>query len=360
MTRVAVNGFGRIGRTALRAAVEGSSALEFVAINDVADAPTLVALLEHDTVYGPVPDGVSARANALLVEGREIPVFGEADPRNLPWAELDVDVVLECTGKFKKRDQAAAHLEAGARKVIVSAPSPDADVTVVVGVNERAYDPMRHAVISNASCTTNCLAPVLKTLHETIGIEHGFMTTIHAYTGDQRLVDGPHKDLRRARAAAWNLVPTTTGAARAIGLVIPELSGKLHGYAVRVPVPVGSLVDLTVEASRPTSVAEVDETFRTAAVTLLDGILDFRRGPLVSSDIVKTSYSAVVDGDLTAVVDGRQVHVVAWYDNEWGYATRLVELAERVVVPAGREVALERRLGDQAVIRTARSRSLLA
>jgi glyceraldehyde 3-phosphate dehydrogenase (phosphorylating) len=339
MTRVAVNGFGRIGRTAFRAAFEGASPLELVAINDVADAPTLAALLEHDTVYGPFPGGVTAREHAVAVEGREIPVFNEADPRNLPWAELDVDVVLECTGKFKKREQAAGHLEAGARKVIVSAPSPDADATIVVGVNERTYDPARHAVISNASCTTNCLAPVVKTLHETIGIEHGFMTTVHAYTGDQRLVDGPHKDLRRARAAAWNLVPTTTGAARAIGLVIPELSGKLHGYAVRVPVPVGSLVDLTVEASRVTTVAEVDEAFRTAAVTTLDGILDFRRGPLVSSDIVKTSYSAVVDGDLTAVVDGRQVHVVAWYDNEWGYATRLVELAERVAVPAGREVA---------------------
>jgi glyceraldehyde 3-phosphate dehydrogenase len=334
MTRVAINGFGRIGRAALRSAFEASSSLEVVAINDVADAPTLAALLEHDTVYGPFPGGVSAHEHALVIEGAEVPVLAEADPRLLPWHELGVDVVLECTGKFKKREQAARHLEAGARKVIVSAPSADADATIVVGVNEHMYDPGRHAVISNASCTTNCLAPVLKTLHETIGVEHGFMTTIHAYTGDQRLVDSPHKDLRRARAAAWNLVPTTTGAAKAIGLVIPELSGKLLGYAVRVPIPVGSLVDLTVEASRSTTVPEVDEAFRTAAVTSLDGVLDFRRGPLVSSDIVKTAFSAVVDGDLTAVVDERQVHVVAWYDNEWGYATRLVELAERVLAPA--------------------------
>jgi len=334
MTRVAINGFGRIGRTALRTAFEGSSSIELVAINDVADAATLAALLEHDTVYGQFPGGVSAREHALVVEGTEIAVLAEGEPGRLPWNELGVDVVLECTGKFKKREQAARHLEAGARKVIVSAPSPDADATIVVGVNEHMYDPERHAVISNASCTTNCLAPVLKAVHETIGIEHGFMTTIHAYTGDQRIVDSPHKDLRRARAAAWNLVPTTTGAARAVGLVIPELSGKLHGYAVRVPIPVGSIVDLTVEASRTTTVAEVDETLLTAAVSTLDGILDFRRGPLVSSDIVKTPFSAVVDGDLTAVVDGRQVHVVAWYDNEWGYATRLVELAERVLVPA--------------------------
>ena len=334
MTRVAINGFGRIGRAALRAAFEGKSSLEIVAINDVADATTLAALLEHDTVYGPFPAGVSAREDALAVDGVEVPVFADADPRLLPWRDLGVEVVLECTGKFKKRDQAARHLEAGAQKVVVSAPCPDSDATIVVGVNEHVYDPERHDVISNASCTTNCLAPVVKTLHEAIGIEHGFMTTIHAYTGDQRLVDSPHKDLRRARAAAWNLVPTTTGAARAIGLVIPELEGKLHGYAVRVPIPVGSLVDLTVEASSRTSPEEVCEAFRTAAVTTLDGVLDFRRGPLVSSDIVKTSFSAVVDGDLTAVVDGRQVHVVAWYDNEWGYATRLVELAERVLVPA--------------------------
>jgi glyceraldehyde 3-phosphate dehydrogenase len=333
MTRVAVNGFGRIGRTALRTAFERSSSLELVAINDVADVEALAALLEHDSVYGPFPGEVSTRGNALVVDGAEIPVFTEADPGRLPWPELGGDVVLESTGKFKKREQAARHLEAGARKVIVSAPSPDADATIVVGVNEDAYDSRRHEVISNASCTTNCLAPVVHALHKAIGVEHGFMTTIHAYTGDQRLVDSPHKDLRRARAAAWNLVPTTTGAASALGLVIPELSGKLHGYAVRVPIPAGSLVDLTVEMRRPTTVREIDETFRTAAVTRLDGILDFRRGPLVSSDIVRTPFSAVVDGDLTSVVDGTQVHVVAWYDNEWGYATRLVELAERVFAP---------------------------
>ncbi|HET8529457.1 MAG TPA: type I glyceraldehyde-3-phosphate dehydrogenase [Gaiellaceae bacterium] len=333
MTRVAINGLGRVGRAALRSAFESGSALELVAVNDVAPAATLAQLLEHDTVYGAFPGGVTAEDDRLRVGDAELRVFAEADPARLPWRELGVDVVLECTGKFKRREEAAKHLEAGARKVLVSAPSPDADATIVLGVNEDVYDPQRHDVVSNASCTTNCLAPVAKVLHETVGIRHGLMTTIHAYTGDQRLVDAPHKDLRRARAAAWNLVPTTTGAAKAIGLVIPELAGKLHGFAVRAPIPTGSIVDLTVEAARPTTVEEVNGAFRAAADGRLDGVLRYSEGPLVSSDIVKSPYSSILDAPLTVVLDGTQVKVIAWYDNEWGYSTRLVELAERLLVP---------------------------
>jgi glyceraldehyde 3-phosphate dehydrogenase len=263
-------------------------------------------------------------------------VFAAPEPSLLPWRELRVDVVLECTGRFKARADAAKHLEAGARKVIVSAPAKDADTTVVLGVNfPAAYDPERHDVVSNASCTTNCLGPVARVLHETVGIRHGLMTTIHAYTGDQRLVDTPHKDLRRARAAAVNLVPTSTGAAKAIGLVIPELAGKLHGFAVRAPIPTGSLVDLTIEAERETSVEEINALFRERADEGdLLGILQYSEAPLVSSDIVKSPYSSIFDAPLTAVMNGTQVKVVAWYDNEWGYSKRLVELAGQVLVPA--------------------------
>jgi glyceraldehyde 3-phosphate dehydrogenase len=263
-------------------------------------------------------------------------VFAAPDPSLLPWRELGVDVVLECTGRFKARADAAKHLDAGARKVIVSAPAKDADTTVVLGVNfPAAYDPERHDVISNASCTTNCLGPVAKVLHETVGIRHGLMTTIHAYTGDQRLVDTPHKDLRRARAAAVNLVPTSTGAAKAIGLVIPELAGRLHGFAVRAPIPTGSLVDLTIEAERETSVEEINALFRERADHGdFEGILLYSEAPLVSSDIVKSPYSSIFDAPLTAVMGGTQVKVIAWYDNEWGYSKRLVELAQHVLVPA--------------------------
>jgi glyceraldehyde 3-phosphate dehydrogenase len=329
-TRVAINGFGRVGRAAFRSAYESGLDIEFVAINDLYGAESLANVLAHDSVYGAFPALVEATPAGLRVDGLDVPVLAETDPAGLPWAELGVDVVLECTGRFRTRNDAAKHLDAGARKVIVSAPMKDADTTVVLGVNfPSAYDADRHAVISNASCTTNCLAPVAKVLHDTVGIRHGLMTTVHAYTGDQRLVDTPHKDARRARAAAANLVPTSTGAAKAIGLVIPELAGKLHGFAVRAPIPTGSLVDLTVETKRETSVEEINALFRERA----SDVLAYSEAPLVSSDIVKSPYSSIFDAPLTAVLDGTQVKVVAWYDNEWGYSTRLVELAERVLVP---------------------------
>ena len=333
--RVAINGFGRVGRAALRAAVEREADVEWVAINDLAGADQLAYLLERDSVYGRFPGAVEASPGAIEVDGQVIQVFTESDPVALPWGELGVDVVIESTGKFRTYDRASAHLVAGARKVIMSAPAKDDDVpTFVLGVNFDAYDPSRHDVISNASCTTNCLAPVAKVLHAAAGIRHGQMTTVHAYTADQRLVDLPHKDFRRARAAALNIVPTTTGAARAIGLVIPALDGKLSGYAARVPVPTGSLVDLTVEVERETTVDAINDAFRLRADTdELEGILAFDQQPLVSSDVIGSRYSAIVDGGLTSVVGGTQVKVVAWYDNEWGYSCRLVELAERVLAP---------------------------
>jgi glyceraldehyde 3-phosphate dehydrogenase len=330
-TRVAINGFGRVGRAAFRAAFESGADIEWVGVNDVVGVDALANVLARDSVYGAFPAPVEARGDSIFVDGIELPVFSEQNPEALPWGDLGVDVVLECTGRFRTRADAAKHLVAGARKVIVSAPMKDADATIVLGVNfPEAYDPETHAVISNASCTTNCLAPVAKVLHETVGIRHGQMTTIHAYTGDQRLVDTPHKDPRRARAAALNLVPTSTGAAKAIGLVIPELAGKLNGFAVRVPIPTGSIVDLTIEALRETSVDEINLLFRGRA----DEVLAYSEAPIVSSDIVKSPFSAIFDAPLTAVVDGTQVKVVAWYDNEWGYSTRLVELAQRVLVPA--------------------------
>ena len=328
---MAINGFGRVGRAAFRAAFESDADIQWVAVNDVAGVDALANVLARDSVYGKFPAQIEARGDAIFIDGDELPVFSEADPAALPWEELGVDVVLECTGRFRSRADAAKHLVAGARKVIVSAPMKDADATIVLGVNfPEAYDAVEHAVISNASCTTNCLAPVAKVLHETVGIRHGLMTTIHAYTGDQRLVDTPHKDPRRARAAGVNLVPTSTGAAKAIGLVIPELFGKLHGFAVRVPIPTGSIVDLTIEALRETSVEEVNALFRERA----DEVLAYSEAPLVSSDIVKSPYSAIFDAPLTSVIDGTQVKVVAWYDNEWGYSSRLVELAQRVLVPS--------------------------
>jgi glyceraldehyde 3-phosphate dehydrogenase len=334
-TRVAINGFGRTGRAAFRAAYERETDIEWVAINDVADPAMLAQLLKHDTVYGRFPGHVEVADDAIVVDGRQIAVPRETDPSGLPWHELGVDIVIESTGHFRARADAEKHLNAGAQKVIVSAPAKEPDVTVALGVNfDDAYDPGNHRIISNASCTTNCLAPVAKLLHEGFGIRHGLMTTVHAYTGDQQLLDGPHKDYRRARAAACNLVPTTTGAAKALGLVVPELDGKLHGYAVRVPVPTGSLVDLTVEVERQTEVAEVNDLFaRCADVGSLEGILAYSEEPLVSSDVVKSPYSAIFDAGLTAVIDGTQVKVVAWYDNEWGYSNRLIDLAQRVLVP---------------------------
>jgi glyceraldehyde 3-phosphate dehydrogenase len=334
--RVGINGFGRIGRNVFRAAQESDADVEIVAVNDITDAGTLGHLLKYDSVYGPFPGTVEVRDGALAVDGREVKVLAERDPAQLPWGDLGAEVVIESTGLFTKRDDAAKHLEAGARKVIISAPAIGPDVTVALGVNfDDAYDPDSHHVISNASCTTNCLAPVAKVLHESIGIVHGLMTTIHAYTADQRLQDAPHRDLRRARAAAVNLVPASSGAAKAIGLVIPELQGRMHGFAVRAPVPTGSVVDLTAEVSRETTVDEINDAFRSQADSgPLTGILQYTEDPIVSSDIVKSPYSSIFDSELTTVMDGTMVKLIAWYDNEWGYSNRCAELAQRVLVRA--------------------------
>jgi glyceraldehyde 3-phosphate dehydrogenase len=333
--KVGINGFGRIGRNLFRAAHEAGSDLDFVAVNDLIDAEMIAHLLRYDSVLGRFPGEIEVTGSGISVDGKELKVFNEKDPAALPWGDLGVEVVIESTGLFTAREDAEKHLEAGAKKVIISAPAKDPDITVALGVNfDSEYDPDKHSIISNASCTTNCLAPVAKVLNDTVGIERGLMTTIHAYTADQRLQDMPHKDYRRARAAAVNLIPTSTGAAKAIGLVIPELAGKLQGFAVRVPVPTGSLVDLTVEAFRPTSVEDVNELFQAAAdFGALEGILQYSEEPLVSSDIVRSPFSSIFDSGLTAVIDGTQVKVVAWYDNEWGYSNRLVELAQRVLVP---------------------------
>ena len=332
--RVAINGFGRTGRAAFRAAHDSGADIEWVAINDVAEPAMLAQLLKYDTVYGPFAGTVEVADGAIVVDGSRIVTPMQADPALLPWGELGVDVVIESSGRFRNRADAAKHLEAGARKVIVSAPAKEPDVTVALGVNFETYDPELDHIISNASCTTNCLAPVAKVLHEALGIRHGVMTTVHAYTSDQLLLDGPHKDYRRARAAAANLVPTSTGAAKAIGLVVPALAGKLQGFAVRVPVPTGSLVDLTFEAERNTSVEEINAFVEQRADRgELEGILRYSEEPLVSSDIVKSPYSSIFDAPLTMVIDGTLVKVVAWYDNEWGYSNRLVELAQRVLAP---------------------------
>jgi glyceraldehyde 3-phosphate dehydrogenase len=334
--RVGINGFGRIGRNVFRAAHESDADIEIVAVNDITDAATLAHLLKYDSVYGPFAGTVEQSEAGLVVDGREVRVLAERDPAQLPWGDLGVDVVIESTGFFTKRADAAKHLAAGAQKVIISAPATEPDVTVALGVNfDDVYEPDNHHVISNASCTTNCLAPVAKVLHDTVGIERGLMTTIHAYTADQRLQDAPHSDLRRARAAAINLVPASTGAAKAIGLVIPELQGKLHGFAVRAPVPTGSVVDLTAQVGRETTVEELNAAFKAQADTgSLTGILAYTEDPIVSSDIVKNPYSSIFDSQLTAVMDGTLVKVVSWYDNEWGYSNRCVELAQKVLVRA--------------------------
>ncbi len=337
-TRVAINGFGRIGRCVVRSAYEHGADVEIVAVNDVADPATLAHLLRFDSVFGRFPAEVAYSDGVIRIDDQEIRALSEREPASLPWADLGVDVVIESTGRFRTRADAAQHLEAGGRKVIISAPgkgSEPVDANVVLGVNfDEVYDPEAHHIITNASCTTNCLAPVAKVLHDAVGIRHGQMTTIHAYTSDQSLIDGPHTDLRRARAAAVNLVPTSTGAAKAVGLVIPELAGRLNGFAVRVPVPTGSLVDLTIEAERATSADEINQVFRERADSgALQGILAYSDDPIVSTDIVKSPYSSIFDAPLTGVMNDTQVKVVAWYDNEWGYATRLVELAERVAAP---------------------------
>src|SRR3954449_1574810 len=332
--RVGINGFGRIGRNLYRAAYEAGSDLEFVAVNDITDAGTLAHLLKYDSILGRFPGDVEGREEAIAVDGNEIKVIAERDPASLPWEDLGVDVVIESTGLFTKRDGAAKHLEAGAKKVTISAPPTDPDVTVALGVNfDDAYDPERHHIISNASCTTNCLAPVAKVVNDAVGIERGLMTTIHAYTADQRLQDMPHKDLRRARAAALNLIPTTTGAAKAVGLVLPELDGKLNGIAVRAPVATGSVVDLTCEVSRETSPEELNAAVKAAADGPLAGILSYTEDPIVSTDIVQDPHSSIFDAEQTIVTDGRLVKVIAWYDNEWGYSNRCVELAAKVLEP---------------------------
>jgi glyceraldehyde 3-phosphate dehydrogenase len=330
--RVGINGFGRIGRNLFRAAHSQGADIEWVAVNDLTDSKTLAHLLKYDSILGPYPGTVEVADEGILVDGKLLKVLAERDPANLPWGDLGVDVVVESTGFFTKREAAAKHLDAGAKKVIISAPASGEDITVVLGVNFDKYDKNAHHVISNASCTTNCLAPFAKVVNDAIGIKHGLMTTIHAYTADQNLQDAPHSDLRRARAAAVNLVPTSTGAAKAVGLVLPELNGKLHGFAVRAPIPTGSMVDLTFVADRETSVDEINELFKSKADTGdLAGILRYTTDPIVSSDIVTNPFSSIVDGGLTAVMEGTLVKVVSWYDNEWGYSNRLVDLTQKVL-----------------------------
>jgi glyceraldehyde 3-phosphate dehydrogenase (phosphorylating) len=329
--RVGINGFGRIGRNVLRAGLAKETDIEWVAVNDITDNATLAHLFKYDSILGPYQGTVEVRGDGLIVDGKEIKVFEERDPAQLPWSDLGVEVVLESTGFFTKRDDAAKHLEAGAKKVVISAPATEPDLTMVLGVNDDQYDADRHDVISNASCTTNCLAPFAKVANEAVGIKHGLMTTIHAYTADQRLQDAPHRDLRRARAAAVNLVPTSTGAAKAVGLVLPELNGKLHGFAIRAPVITGSVVDLTFEANRETSPDELNDAFRAAADGPLRGILRYTEDPIVSTDIITDPHSSIVDGKLTAVIDGTLVKVVSWYDNEWGYSNRCVDLLQKLL-----------------------------
>ena len=330
--KVGINGFGRIGRNLYRAAYESGAELDVVAVNDITDVRTLAHLLRYDSILGRFPGEVSEGEDSITVDGDEIKVLAERDPAALPWGDLGVEVVIESTGLFTKREDAAKHLEAGAKKVIISAPATDPDVTVALGVNfDTAYDPANHHIISNASCTTNCLAPLAKVINDAVGIERGLMTTIHAYTADQRLQDMPHKDLRRARAAAINLIPTSTGAAKALGLVLPELDGKLNGIAVRAPVATGSVVDLTCEVSQETSAEEINAAAREAAEGPLAGIMSYTQDPIVSTDIVQDPHSSIFDAEQTMVIGGRMVKAIAWYDNEWGYSNRCVELVTRVL-----------------------------
>jgi glyceraldehyde 3-phosphate dehydrogenase len=332
--KVGINGFGRIGRNLFRAAHAAGSDLEFVAVNDLIDSEMIAHLLRYDSVLGRFPGEIEVTDAGIRVDGSELRVLNEKDPSALGWGDLGVEVVIESTGLFTKRDDAQKHLDAGAKKVIISAPATDPDITVALGVNFDSYDPEQHNIISNASCTTNCLAPVAKVLQDTVGIERGLMTTIHAYTADQRLQDMPHKDYRRARAAAVNLIPTSTGAAKAIGLVIPELQGKLNGVAIRAPVITGSLIDLTCDVGRETSAEEVNDAMRQAAEGPLQGILEYTEDPIVSTDIVTNPHSSIFDSEQTGVIDGRFLKVFSWYDNEWGYSNRCVELAEKVLEPA--------------------------
>jgi glyceraldehyde 3-phosphate dehydrogenase len=328
--RVGINGFGRIGRNFFRAHLQRKGDFDVVAANDLGDAKTMTHLLKHDSVLGRLDEDVEAGEGKITVGKDEILLLSERDPKDLPWRDLDIDIVIESTGFFTDRDGAAQHLDSGAAKVVISAPAKDPDVTVVLGVNDDDYDPEAHRIVSNASCTTNCVAPMAKILHDALTIEQGFMTTIHAYTADQRLQDLPHDDLRRARAAALNLIPTSTGAAKAIGVVMPELRGKVDGMSMRAPVPDGSITDLVVQVSRETSVDEVNELFRAASDSgPLEGLLAYSDEPLVSQDIVGSPYSCTFDSELT-MVNGRLVKVFGWYDNEWGYSCRLVDLVSKM------------------------------
>ncbi|MFJ5897680.1 type I glyceraldehyde-3-phosphate dehydrogenase [Streptomyces sp. NPDC093064] len=324
--RVGINGFGRIGRNYFRALLEQGADIEIVAVNDLGDTATTAHLLKYDTILGRLKQEVSHTADTITVDGHTIKVLSERNPADIPWGELGVDIVIESTGIFTKKDDAEKHIAGGAKKVIISAPAKNEDVTIVMGVNQDTYDPASHHVISNASCTTNCVAPMAKVLDENFGIVKGLMTTVHAYTNDQRILDFPHKDLRRARAAAENIIPTTTGAAKATALVLPQLKGKLDGIAMRVPVPTGSVTDLVVELSREVTKEEVNAAFQKAAEGELKGLLDYTEDPIVSSDIVNAPASCTFDSSLTMVQDGKNVKIIGWYDNEWGYSNRLVDL----------------------------------
>ena len=328
-TKIGINGFGRIGRNLFRAAF-GDAALDIVAVNDITDAKTLAHLLKYDSVHGAFKGTVEAKDQSLVVNGKEIKVLASKDPAALPWKDLGVEVVVESTGRFTDRASAAKHLEAGAKKVIISAPAKDEDITIVLGVNETRYDPAKHHVISNASCTTNCLAPMAKVLMQVCGIKHGLMTTIHSYTNDQSILDLPHKDLRRARAAAMSMIPTSTGAAKAVGLVLPELKGKVHGLAIRVPTPNVSVVDLVIEAEKPVTAEAINAALRKAAEGELKGILGYTDEPLVSIDFNGNPLSSIVDGLSTSVIDGTMVKVLSWYDNEWGYSCRVRDLIKYI------------------------------
>ena len=328
--RVGINGFGRIGRNVFRACLASPSDLEFIAVNDITDAPTLAHLLKYDSVHGTLRENVVAAGKTIRVGDRSLQVLAERDPAALPWKDLGVDLVLECSGRFTSRDEAAVHLSRGARKVIISAPAKNADVTLCYGVNHSAYDPAKHHVISNASCTTNCLAPVAKVLHEAFGIRHGLMTTVHAYTNDQRILDLPHEDMRRARAAALSMIPTSTGAAKAIGLVLPELDGKLDGTAVRVPLPNVSIVDLTAVVEKSTTEKDVNAAMKRAAEGPMRGILQYVEEELVSRDFNGNPHSSIFDAPLTKAVGGTLVKVFAWYDNEWGFSNRMRDVASLI------------------------------
>lgn len=324
-TKVGINGFGRIGRNVFRAALDNPS-VEIVAVNDLTDAETLAHLLKYDSIHGTLDAEVRVEGDQIIVNGKAIKVLAERDPASLPWSALGVEVVVESTGRFTDGDKAAAHIKAGAKKVIISAPAKGEDITIVLGVNEKSYDPATHHVISNASCTTNCLAPFAKVLHEAFGIKHGLMTTVHSYTNDQQILDLPHKDLRRARAAGMSIIPTTTGAAKAVALVLPELKGKLNGFAMRVPTPNVSIVDLAVELEKPATVEEINAALKAAAEGELKGILAYTDEPLVSRDFNGNPHSSIVDGLSTMVIDQSMAKVVSWYDNEWGYSNRVVDL----------------------------------